>query len=84
MASIHFSDRWSSLIPAAGDAVQMVVSGGVMYNLNGPNSSPEGVDWQEDLRSDAGGIIAPPYGVVWPSVDTMDAVAPVTITFTAG
>lgn len=60
------------------------VSGGSTVTLTGPSSgSPAGTDYQEDLRGDDGGILLPPRGASWPSTD-IDAIAPVTITFTAG
>lgn len=51
--------------------------------LTGPTSQVAGTDYQEDLRGDDGGILTPPSGQSWPSVDC-DAPAPVVITFTAG
>jgi uncharacterized phiE125 gp8 family phage protein len=60
------------------------VSGGQTYALTGPSAgSPAGTDYQEDLNADYGGVLMPPLGGSWPSADC-DAVAPVTITFTAG
>lgn len=51
--------------------------------LYGPTSgvSPVGADYTEDLAPEDGGILAPVSG--WPTVKT-DALAPVTIHFTAG
>ena len=60
------------------------VSGGATTALTGPTSgSPAGTDYQEDLRGDDGGVLLPPAGQSWPTVDA-DVPAPVTITFTAG
>ena len=59
------------------------VNGQTTYTLNGPSGSPAGSDWQEALAGDDGATIRPPQGDVWPSVD-YDAIAPVTINFTAG
>jgi uncharacterized phiE125 gp8 family phage protein len=60
------------------------VSGGSTVTLTGPSSgSPAGTDYQEDLRGDDGGILLPLSGASWPSTD-IDAIAPVTVTFTAG
>lgn len=60
-------------------------SGGAMVSLFGPSAdaSPAGADYQEDLRSDAGGILMPLRGTAWPVADD-DVPAPVTINFTAG
>lgn len=51
--------------------------------LKGPTSDPVSADYQEDLRGEDGGLLMPLQGSCWPSVD-YDAVAPVTIAFTAG
>ena len=60
------------------------VSNGETVTLTGPTSgSPMGADWQEDLRGDDGGLILPPRGQSWASVDS-DAPDPVTVYFTAG
>lgn len=60
------------------------VSNGTTFVLRGPSSgSPIGRDYQEDLRSDAGGIVLPLRGAVWPMVD-YNVTAPVTITYVAG
>lgn len=65
------------------DSIQYY-SGGTAYDLIGPSSSsPAGTGYQEDLRSDEGGVLIPPRGGTWPSIDT-DVPAPVTVTFTAG
>lgn len=60
-------------------------AGGVIQTLYGPSSdqSPTGNDFQEELRGDEGGVLMPPRGGCWPSVDC-DVPAPVTITFNAG
>lgn len=59
-------------------------SNGSPVTLTGPSSgSPAGTDYREDLGSDEGGIIMPPYGETWPSVDT-DAPAPVAVNYSAG
>lgn len=59
------------------------VHDGQTVTLTGPSSNPAGTDYQEDLRGDDGGLIAPPIDQSWPTAD-WDAAAPVTITFTAG
>jgi uncharacterized phiE125 gp8 family phage protein len=60
------------------------VAGGQTFTMRGPTSgSPAGSDYQEDLRSDVAGILMPPQGESWPSVD-YDAIAPITIEFSAG
>ena len=60
------------------------VAGGQTVTLRGPSAgSPAAADYQEDLTSDSGGVLMPPQGGSWPSVD-YDAVAPVVVTFTAG
>jgi uncharacterized phiE125 gp8 family phage protein len=60
------------------------VAGGQTVTLRGPSAgSPASADYQEDLTSDSGGVLMPPQGGTWPSVD-YDAVAPVVVTFTAG
>lgn len=59
------------------------VAGGTTTTLTGPTSSPAGTSWQEDLRSDFGGVLMPSQGSDWPSVDD-DAISPVVISFTAG
>lgn len=59
-------------------------SGGQTFNLAGPSAgSPAGVDYQEDLSGDDGGLLMPPQGGAWPSVDC-DVPAPVVVNFTAG
>lgn len=60
-------------------------SGGNIVTLRGPSSdgSPEGADYQEDLRGESGGVLMPLRGSAWPSVDT-DVPAPIVITYTAG
>jgi uncharacterized phiE125 gp8 family phage protein len=58
-------------------------AGGTQTTIYGPSSSPVGIAWQEDLRSDAGGVLVQPQGSSWPSID-FDAVEPVKINFTAG
>lgn len=60
-------------------------NGGVVTSLYGPTSdvSPAGDDYQEDLRSDSGGVVMPPRGSSWPAIDA-DVPAPVVISFTAG
>lgn len=69
---------------ASVESVDYSVSGAYV-TLYGPTSdvSPVGDDYQEDLWSDAGGVLMPPRGIDWPSVD-MDVPAPVVIRFTAG
>lgn len=60
------------------------VSGGNTTTLTGPSSgSPEGTDYQEDLKDELGGVVMPNQGESWPSVD-QDVPAPITITFSAG
>ncbi|MPZ58444.1 MAG: hypothetical protein GEU91_18515 [Rhizobiales bacterium] len=60
------------------------VRGGQAGTLIGSSSgSPAGTDYQEDLRSESGGVLMPPQGGSWPSVDC-DVPAPVTVNFTAG
>lgn len=52
--------------------------------LFGPSSGSPGDDFQEDLSSDDGGVIAPLVGIGdWPSVETQ-AISPVVINYTAG
>jgi hypothetical protein len=59
------------------------VSGGVTTTLTGPDASPPGTDFLQDLSGDDGGVLMPLRGESWPSVD-MDVPSPVTVTFTAG
>jgi hypothetical protein len=59
------------------------ISDGATVTLTGPTSTPAGDDYQEDLRGDDGGLLMPPQGQQWPTVDC-DVPAPVTITFQAG
>lgn len=67
----------------AVDSIQYV-AGGVAYDLTGPtSSSPQGSDYQEDLRDHRAGVLMPLQGSSWPSVD-YDAIAPVVVTYTAG
>lgn len=54
----------------------------VLYGPTG-DTSPPGSDYQEDLRSDSGGVLMPPRASSWPTPDS-DVPAPVTINFTAG
>lgn len=57
---------------------------GTLQTLTGPSSgSPAGDDWQENLSGDAGGLLYPALGGVWPAVNVY-AAAPVQINFTAG
>lgn len=64
-------------------SIRYVVDGQTV-TLRGPSSgSPIGTDYQEDLSSDAGGILMPPPGDLWPSADR-DVPAPVVIDFVAG
>lgn len=58
-------------------------SNGIPVTLTGPSSSPAGADYQEDLRSEAGGVVMPVLGGSWPGIDH-DAVSPVVINFVAG
>lgn len=51
--------------------------------LRGPSSSTPGTDYQEDLSSEAGGILAPLASDTWPSVDSY-VIKPIEITYTAG
>ena len=51
--------------------------------LRGPSSSIPGSDYQEDLESDAGGLLSPLATESWPGVDS-DVIKPIEITFTAG
>lgn len=57
----------------------------IAYSNNGTITTltTSGTDWQHDLRGDNGGVIMPPRGATWPTVD-YDVPAPVAITFTAG
>lgn len=68
-------------------AVQSIVyrdAAGTLQTLTGPSSgSPAGDDWQESLSGDAGGLLYPPLGGVWPAANVY-AAAPVQINFTAG
>lgn len=60
------------------------MSSNTTTTLTGPSSgSPEGTDYREDLRSDAGGRLYPTYTGTWPAVDYR-APTPVLITFSAG
>ncbi len=60
------------------------VSGGATTTLTGPSTgSPEGTDYQEDLRGDKGAIVMPVVGGDWPDSDS-DVPTPVVVTFTAG
>jgi uncharacterized phiE125 gp8 family phage protein len=63
--------------------ISYIDAAGATQTLTGPSTSPPGTDWQEDLSSDNGGIIAPPFGGSWPSArgSTLGAV---TITFVTG
>lgn len=56
---------------------------GETVTLNGPDASPTGTDFVQDLASDDGGILRPAYGTVWPSAD-YNVLSPVVINFTAG
>ena len=57
---------------------------GAYRTLTGASSgSPAGSDYQEDLSGDDGGVLMPPRGCDWPSVDD-EVPAPVVIHFTAG
>lgn len=58
-------------------------AGGQTITLTGPSSTVPGTGYQEDLRGDSGGVLMPPRGSSWPSVDC-DVPAPVVITFDAG
>jgi uncharacterized phiE125 gp8 family phage protein len=58
-------------------------AGGELTTMKGPSSATPGADYQEDLRSDAGGVLMPLRGSSWPSVDC-DVPSPVVVNFTAG
>lgn len=65
------------------DSVIYESSSGTSVELHGPSGGSPGVDFQENLASDSGGIIAPLRGKCWPVVDC-DSLAPVVINFRAG
>ena len=82
----HDRDQTIRLPRGKTQSVESIVyaSGGSTVTLTGPSSgSPAGTGYQEDLRGDDGGILLPPLGQSWPSAD-INAIAPVTINFTAG
>jgi uncharacterized phiE125 gp8 family phage protein len=86
LASFPFSYKLGIWLPRGKTvAVEQIeyVTGGETTTLTGPTSTPAGSDFQEDLRGNDGGCLLPPQGESWPGVD-IDAVAPVTVTFTAG
>jgi len=86
LGGFPLADREIRLPRGLASAVSGIsyASGATTVSLTGPTSgSPAGSDYREDLTDDAGGILLPAYGGSWPSADR-DAVAPVTITFTAG
>lgn len=64
------------------DSIECVVNGATL-TFRGPSSNPVGSDYQEDLRSDEGGVLMPVRSGVWPAVD-FDAPAPVVVNFMAG
>lgn len=51
--------------------------------LTGPDASPPGSAWQQDLTGDDGGVLMPPLGGSWPSAD-LNVPDPVVVNFTAG
>ncbi len=59
------------------------VNGGSTTTITGPTSDTPGTSYQEDLTGDNGGVVMPPQGNNWPSID-YDVPAPVKINFTAG
>lgn len=65
------------------DRIAYVDHLGVVQELSGPASSPEGAAWQEDLSSDSGGLIASPPDAYWPSV-LPGKLGAVTVDFTVG
>jgi uncharacterized phiE125 gp8 family phage protein len=85
--------RWSlAEFPYAGDLVIRLPRGktqavtSIVYGssvMTGPSASPPGSDFQQSLLGDDGGILLPASGGIWPTADPL-AVAPITITFTAG
>ena len=56
---------------------------GTQQTLTGPSVSPAGTDFQQDLSSDAGGIVSPPVNEVWPDIQS-GRLAPVTVRLVAG
>lgn len=58
-------------------------SSDVETTLTGPTSATPGTDYQEDLSSDEGGIVAPTPDDDWPSIKGF-RLRPVIIQFTAG
>lgn len=69
---------------SAVDSIVYIDPAGAPQTLTGPSSgSPAGDDWQEVLSGDAGGLLYPQLGGVWPQVN-LYAAAPVKITFNAG
>lgn len=58
------------------------VSDGQTITLTGPDASPAGTDFQQDLSGHVARIL-PPQGEGWPAADT-DAIRPVVVTYTAG
>lgn len=65
------------------DAVRYYDGAHALQLLSGPTGSPVGTGYQEDLRSEAGGVLAPTAGESWPDADSQ-AIAPVSIEFDAG
>ncbi len=56
---------------------------GVATTLTGPDASPIGTGWLQDLNNDAGGLLYPPTNSSWPTAD-IDQPDPVVVNFTAG
>ena len=63
--------------------IQYIDSAGATQTLTGPSTSPAGTDWQEDLSSDNGAIVAPPYNGSWPTARDSTPGA-VTVRFVTG
>ena len=64
-------------------SITYTTTAGATATLSGPSSASAGTDWQEDLSSDNGSILAPSYGGSWPTARENTPGA-VTIRFVAG
>jgi uncharacterized phiE125 gp8 family phage protein len=63
-------------------AIYYTDTAGVQQTLTGPDASPAGTAFQQDLSDDYHGVIAPGYGLDWP--DTRDVIGAVKVRCTVG
>jgi uncharacterized phiE125 gp8 family phage protein len=63
-------------------SIAYIDTSGVLQTLTGPDASPAGTAFQQDLSDDYHGVIAPGYGLDWP--ETRDVLGAVKVRCTVG